>query len=70
MSALDQRNLDSLSHRSIIPLALLAKTRDIPDPANVQGDVIYLFPKVRFGVVLNNELIATSWTESRELHFL
>lgn len=42
-----------LGGRSILPLLprpgsarLAAETQDVPDLKNVQGDVIYLFPKV------------------------
>lgn len=42
-----------LGRRSLLPLIphpesarLATETKDIPDLKNVQGDVIYLFPKV------------------------
>ena len=54
-SLADQRLLnDQVSGRSIIPLLRPYQDklegerdlRDLPDPNDVQGDVIYLFPKV------------------------
>lgn len=97
MTDLDQRNLQYLSRRSIIPLipasaplyerpvfkalrslenqqrfstetALGPQVEDLPDPNNVQGDVVYLFPKaccpfLRPGLMLDGQVIVLQKAE-------
>lgn len=97
MTDLDQRNLQYLSRRSIIPLipasaplyerpafkalrslenqqrfstetALGPQVEDLPDPNNVQGDIVYLFPKaccpfLRPGLMLDGQVIVLQKAE-------
>jgi hypothetical protein len=42
-----------LKHRGIVPLIdeVMLPGPDVPNPENVQGDILYLFPKVGYHIV-------------------
>lgn len=76
-----EHSLDVFKHlgrRAILPLVSPPGVNragldvDLPKLSNVQGDVLYLFPKVNFQSIdfCRNLQIRLITTESRELHFL
>lgn len=38
-------------HRGMVPLITDEVAGDVPDPGNVQGDILYVFPKVECRVL-------------------
>ena len=66
-----RQRLQHLKRRAILPLITQVKGPNLPDLNNVQGDGLYLFPKV-FGFILRNAdwYLTRKLLESRELYFL